>query len=691
MRGLGGVWFLDRLRADASGGDGAVRVDLSVSCSPVLCCCPLLPAAAHWLFRLLGFLFACRFRFDPFEILEVSESATPADIKRAYRKLSLIYHPDKNPDPEANAYFTEKVAKAYKALTDDTARENFKKFGHPDGRQAMEISVALPDWLFSKEKEAAPAILLTLLLGGIVLPLGSAAWWLRKSRTKVDINDIAPETQQLYMFGPFQIKANSGVVKMMETMVCCGDFLKLELPKEQGEAMMNVLRPSVYPYQQEVGDVQKSAFYQNRPTGAVKAQMLLYGHLCRQKIPDILMPDFFYVMKKTPRLIQELYGLSSSLPRIKGYGWAQPSISAVELMQCMVRAVPIEAKRHFPSPMRSRTGPATLVQLPHLTHKMVLEELVKKKKIESLMDLLKVKDETIMAEMQAVGLDRAQALDVLKVIYKFPALSMAARTYLDEGTEKPNKECKYQAHHDLVTVSVSAFLNRRVHNNPAFKENQLPDEDAESVPALAPNYPFPKDEFWVFMVCNPKDGSLLCHKRVCMAKAENRGFKCRAKLAELGNAKPEELVQLVTQQGQEITMQFVAPEVGEHQLTLVAMCDSWVGADYGLGMKIECIEPIEEKKPSKKKKKSAKGEKNGTENGGLDRSEESELQLEGGDDEDSDEEIEPASEEEDNEDDEDGEDGEDDEDDEDDEGLWDEDEYGTEESEGEDDEPKKTK
>ncbi len=627
--------------------------------------------------RLFHFLCARWFRFDPYEILEVSDDASASDIKRAYRKLSLIYHPDKNPDPEANAYFTEKVAKAYKTLTDETARENFKKFGHPDGRQAMEISVALPDWLFSKDKEAAPAILLTLLLGGIVLPLGLAAWWLKRSRTKVDMKDIAPETQQLYMFGPYQIKAQNGVAKMMETLVCCGDFLKLELPKEQGEAMMNQLRPAIYPYQQEVGDVQKSAFYQNRPTGAVKAHMMLYGHLCRQQIPSILMPDFYYVMQKTPRLIQELFTLSASVPRIKpGYGWAQPSISAVELMQCMVRAVPIEAKKHFPSPMKSRTGPATLVQLPHLTHKMVLEELAKKRKIDSLVQFLKMKDEDIMTELKGAGLERSQALAVLKVIYRFPALSMAAKTYLDEGDESTNTQSKYQAHQDLVTVSVSAFLNRRVHNNPAFKEDQLPAEDAESVPTLAPNYPFPKDEFWVFMVCNPKDGSLLCQKRVCMAKAESRGFKSRAKLAEIGS-KPEELVQLVTGQGQEIKMQFVAPDVGEHQLTLVAMCDSWIGADYGLGLKIDCIEPVEEKKTKKKKTKSSEtGEKDGAENGGLDRSEESEVQLEGVDD-DSDEEISPDSDEA--------------EDEEDDEGLWDEDEYGTEESEGEDDEPKKTK
>lgn len=615
-------------------------------------------------------------RFDPFEILQVPESATDAEIKRAYRKLSLIYHPDKNPDPEANAYFTEKVAKAYKALTDEAAKENFIKFGHPDGRQAMEISVALPEWFFNEEKDAAPAILLSLLLGGIVLPLGWAAWWLRRSRTKVDLKDVDPSTQQLYMFGPYAIKPTNGVVKMMETMVCAGEFVQLELGKADGEAMMNQLRPSIYPYQQEVGDVQKSAFYQKRPTGVVKAHMLLHGHLCRQQIPTLLKPDFDFVMKKTPRLIQELYMLSSSVPRIKpGYGWAQPSISSVELMQCMVRAVPIEAKKHFPAPMKSRQGPATLVQLPHLTHKMVLEELPKKK-ITSLTDFLKMEDDKIVSELTALGLAQPAAMDVLKVIYRFPALSMAAKTYLDDESagDVPNGEIKYMANQDLVTVSVSAFLNRRLHSNPAFKEEQLPAEDATSVPTLAPNYPYPKDEFWVFMVVNPADGALLCHKRVCLAMAESRGFKNKAKLGEV-SGNPEELIKLVTKEGQEVKLQFVAPAAGKHKLTLIAMCDSWVGADYGLGLQLECVEPSKAQKEGRTKGKSSKADKGQN----LDRSEESEIQMEGddGDTEDSGE-IAPDS---------------DEEDEEDDEGLWDEDEYGTEESESEDegDEAKKTK
>ena len=48
---------------------------------------------------------------------QVERGASDKDVKRAYRQLSLQYHPDKNPDPAAAKYFTESISKAYKALT----------------------------------------------------------------------------------------------------------------------------------------------------------------------------------------------------------------------------------------------------------------------------------------------------------------------------------------------------------------------------------------------------------------------------------------------------------------------------------------------------------------------------------------------------------------------------------------------
>lgn len=40
-----------------------------------------------------------------------------------------------NPDPKAHAYFASYITKAYAALTDEVSRQNYEKYGHPDGHQ----------------------------------------------------------------------------------------------------------------------------------------------------------------------------------------------------------------------------------------------------------------------------------------------------------------------------------------------------------------------------------------------------------------------------------------------------------------------------------------------------------------------------------------------------------------------------
>ncbi len=60
-----------------------------------------------------------------FAILELEPSATAAEIRKAYRRLALIYHPDKKPnDPYANARFTE-IKEAYEVLSDPSKKEYY--------------------------------------------------------------------------------------------------------------------------------------------------------------------------------------------------------------------------------------------------------------------------------------------------------------------------------------------------------------------------------------------------------------------------------------------------------------------------------------------------------------------------------------------------------------------------------------
>src|SRR5215510_12146107 len=67
---------------------------------------------------------------DYYEVLEVTRTVTDGELKTAYRKLAMRWHPDKNPGDKDCEHKFREISEAYEVLKDEQKRAAYDRFGH---------------------------------------------------------------------------------------------------------------------------------------------------------------------------------------------------------------------------------------------------------------------------------------------------------------------------------------------------------------------------------------------------------------------------------------------------------------------------------------------------------------------------------------------------------------------------------
>ncbi|CAF2214773.1 unnamed protein product [Rotaria magnacalcarata] len=209
--------------------------------------------------------------YDPFMTLDVDQGASISEIKRAYRELSKKHHPDRGGDPEKFA----NIAKAYKTLTDEESKNNWKTYGNPDGPGVTHFGIALPKWLVD-HKNSLFVLLIYTGVFMIVLPVIICIWWQKSARYAGD--HILIDTIRLYHYF-LRKTALISIKRSLLILSASAEFDRRRNPMIVDRPSDNIELPELFRELTNVQEKIKEIPFQD--LYSIKARTLLYAHLHR--------------------------------------------------------------------------------------------------------------------------------------------------------------------------------------------------------------------------------------------------------------------------------------------------------------------------------------------------------------------------------------------------------------------------
>ncbi|KAI9114027.1 hypothetical protein K1719_015278 [Acacia pycnantha] len=510
--------------------------------------------------------------FDPFSILGLEPGALESEIKKKYRRLSVQYHPDKNPDPEATKYFVEYITKAYQALTDPIARENYEKYGHPDGRQGFQMGIALPQFLLNIDGASGGILLLWIVGVCILLPLVIAVIYLSRS-SKYTGNYVMHHTLSTYYY---LMKPSLAPSKVMDVFVKAAEYMEIPVRRIDDEPLQKLFMLVRSELNLDLKNIkqEQAKFWKQHPA-LVKTELLIQAQLTREfaTLSPSLQGDFRRILEIAPRLLEELMKMAVIPRNAQGHGWLRPAIGVVELSQSIIQAVPLTARKAtggFPE------GMAPFLQLPHISETVIKK--VARKKVRTFQELRDMNSqERADLLIQSAGLSSAEVQDIEVVLGMMPYLTIEA-TCETEGEEGIQEG-------DIVTIH--AWVNIKRGNGLI---GALPH---------APYYPFHKEENFWFLLADSISNNVWFSQRVSFmdeAAAITAASKAIEESMEGSGANVKETSRAVSEAiekvkgGSRLVMgKFQAPLEGNHGLTCYCLCDSWLGCDRRTNIKLKIL------------------------------------------------------------------------------------------------------
>ncbi|SPP77173.1 translocation protein SEC63 homolog [Drosophila guanche] len=355
--------------------------------------------------------------FDPFEILNVPPTSSQAEIKKAYYRLSKILHPDKETGDEKSFMM---LSKAYQALTDDVAKENYEKYGNPDGPGAMSFGIALPSWIVEKENSVWVLGLYGLVFM-VAMPSAVGVWWYRSIRFSGD--KVLLDTTQMYFY--FIHKTPHMLLKRALMVLAASlEFDKRHNSQVTERQSDNDEVPALIRQLPNLNE--KCKEHPLCRMYSIKARAILHAHLSRITLnADTLERDRQFIVKKCPYLVQEMVSCVHQLVMM-AYARRVPRLPSIETIENCMKMSPmiIQGLWEFKSP---------LLQLPHLTEDH-LYFMNKKRHVKNLQQFAQLKPEEGRTLLK--NLSDFEYENTMKVLGKMPLIDFSIRCEVidDENT-----------------------------------------------------------------------------------------------------------------------------------------------------------------------------------------------------------------------------------------------------------------